>query len=472
MRVKCPIFESASTFPQNFALQSPEFRWTYSELNVRIARLEFALRQFKLSKGSIVSIELSYTKFPSVIALIWALWRNGQGILFLDPQLPPNSVRELVSESRAILHFGNTKTDQCSHIPLSILETLASQSVYPESVQTELELDQIASLIPTSGSSGKSKIVGLSIQNLFQAAKGSNQFIQIDSSDSWLLALPLHHVSGLGIVWRCALSGATVLIPGKSQRWIDAIVQQSPSYISVVPTQLFDLIQSEIRTPAVKSILVGGAEISESLLRRAVGNNLPLQLSYGCSEMAGQVTTTEVINCMPTGIGYGTAVPNREIRISSSGEIEVRGDCLFKGYWENNVWIRPTTIDNWFNTGDHGTWSENGLVVLGRADFMYISGGKNVYPNEIEQAIGQIADTYCCVVPVPDNRFGQVGVAILPQHLEIPSIKTALTSVLPAYKIPKFKLDWPDEISIDSIKIPRKRLKEWALRQIDELKPF
>ena len=120
----------------------------------------------------------------------------------------------------------------------------------------------------------------------------------------------------------------------------------------------------------------------------ALARGLPIHTSYGLTEMASQVTTT------PPGASpgelrtAGRVLPGREVSISGGGEILVRGETLFAGYVDGEKVDRPLDADGWFHTGDLGDLDEDGyLRVLGRSDNLFISGGENIQPEEIEEAL-------------------------------------------------------------------------------------
>jgi O-succinylbenzoic acid--CoA ligase len=166
--------------------------------------------------------------------------------------------------------------------------------------------------------------------------------------------------------------------------------------------------------------------------------------------MASQICTTPPSSEPDHLRTAGYVLPHRELRISPGGEILVRGATLFDGYLSRRGLDRPLLHGGWFATGDLGHVDLEGrLVVRGRKDTMFVSGGENVYPEEIESQIERLAGVRrALVVPVDDPEFGQRPVAFVQRDAEsgTPEEWTAeLRKHLPGFKIPDRFLLWPEE---------------------------
>jgi O-succinylbenzoic acid--CoA ligase len=159
----------------------------------------------------------------------------------------------------------------------------------------------------------------------------------------------------------------------------------------------------------------------------------------------------------------GQPLPGREVRIAECGEILVRGKTLFQGYWENGKIEKP---DDWFATGDIGRFDPNeGLAVVGRKDWQFISGGENIQPEEIEQHLAQIPEVIeAAVVPQNDPEFGQRPAAFVRTSdgaFNLSRLRNALEGRLPKYKIP-VSLFLLNEMPKNGLKTNRKALFEIA----------
>ena len=215
--------------------------------------------------------------------------------------------------------------------------------------------------------------------------------------------------------------------------------------------------------------MLGGSAIPPVLINRALELSLPIYISYGSTEMSSQITTTPATVPPTHRYSAGCPLPYRQITIAENGEILVKGETLFKGYWQNGTVTRPKIGDGWFPTGDLGRL-ENGqwLYVLGRRDNMFISGGENIHPETIESALIQLPNIrQAMVVPYPDREFGQVPVAFLDAH-PFPiaeNLKAALRQRLAGYQIPKHFLQWPNHLPQDGqIKLKRDFFSTLAMK--------
>ena len=222
---------------------------------------------------------------------------------------------------------------------------------------------------------------------------------------------------GLSILFRCLLAGATVALPEPGASPGSSIEELGITHVSLVATQLRRLLKEKPETGGLKAILLGGGPAPESLLEEAVGRSLPVRNSYGLTETTSQVTATP----SETGPGLGDlrtagrVLNYREVSVSREGEILVRGETLFAGYVEGDRVERPLDAEGWFHTGDLGEFDASGnLRVLGRSDNLFISGGENVQPEEIEAALELLEGVERAVVtPVPDAEFGRRPVAFV-----------------------------------------------------------
>jgi O-succinylbenzoic acid--CoA ligase len=166
------------------------------------------------------------------------------------------------------------------------------------------------------------------------------------------------------------------------------------------------------------------------------------------TEMASQVTTTAP-RASPAELSTsGRILPHRELRISQGGEILVRGDTLFLGYLGPDGTDPARDAEGWFHTGYLGTVGADGLLrVAGRRDNLFISGGENIQPEEIEHVLGEHPQIdEAIVVPVPDREWGQRPVAFIRGATKPPpaaEIEVWLGERLPRYMVPVAFLPWP-----------------------------
>jgi O-succinylbenzoic acid--CoA ligase len=211
---------------------------------------------------------------------------------------------------------------------------------------------------------------------------------------------------------------------------------------------------------------MGGGPVPPSLVDEALARGLPLHTSYGLTEMSSQVTTTRPGASLEELRTAGRVLPNREVSISEEGEILVRGETLFAGYAEGEKLDRPLEAEGWFHTRDLGEIDESGyLRVGGRMDNLFISGGENIQPEEIEEALCRLDGIdEAVVVPVLDEEFGARPVAFVRAAGRKPEeLAQELEPLLPRFKIPISFYPWPEEAPRD-MKADRAALGERARR--------
>jgi len=331
-----------------------------------------------------------------------------------------------------------------------------------------LDLDAPALIIFTSGSSGVSRPAVLSYGNLYYNAHGSNANIRVHSHDRWLLNLPTSHVSGIGIIFRCILAGASIIVPETAEDLIAVLTRYKPTHLSLVPAQLAELLEMDSgdAVSSVRVFLVGGSACDPRLVERARERHWPIYLTYGMTETGSQIATMPV-DAPPAKRANTSGKPlrHRTVRCADNGEILVRGPCLFKGYWLDGGLELPVDAEGWFHTGDLGQIDADGyLQVLGRMDAMIISGGENIQPEEIEALLRTVDGVkQVMVVPVKHARFGQRPVAYV-DALSWDELgwRKKLLHVLPSFKVPDAFYPWPEDAGSGGIKPSRKKLSELA----------
>ena len=317
----------------------------------------------------------------------------------------------------------------------------------------------------TSGSTGVPKAALLSWGALVASARGVNEHLGLREGDRWLLDLPVVHVGGLGVVVRCALAGAALAVPSAGMPLAESIAALRPTHASLVSTQLRRLIAAGVEADSLRAILLGGSAIPDDLLAEAVARGFPVSCSYGLTEMASTVTATA-----PGARGgdlatSGRPLAGREVRISASGEIEVRGATRFSGYLTPDGLVAPFDASGWFATGDLGRLDEAGrLVVEGRLGLRFVSGGENVQPEAIERALLALDDVAeAVVVPVPDAEFGHRPLAFVRTASgaapDAEALSAALRQRLPGFMVPVAFVAWG---GAGGMKPDRQRLAEVA----------
>ena len=302
-------------------------------------------------------------------------------------------------------------------------------------------------LLETSGSMGIPKTVYHKLEQHILAAQAVIANTGLDSSSCSLLSLPLNHIGGLAILIRAWVSGCRWVLPEKHWTPDWAVNQAGATHMSLVGTQLKRFLEDKQSVRVLrklKAILLGGSAISRNLINKAYQEDLPIIMTYGSTETCSQVAATSLGDNLDRLLTSGKCLADREIKISETGEILVRGDMV--------------CVLGWYHTGDLGYLdNQNYLHVLGRLDNRLISGGENIYPEEIERALLEHPQIESVVVVAKnDEEYGQRPVAFVKmQSVLVPQeLQNFLRDRLARFKIPKDWREWPANMP-ESLKINR-----------------
>ncbi len=227
------------------------------------------------------------------------------------------------------------------------------------------DLDAVAAVIHTSGTTSAPKPVELTYGNFLWSALGSAVALGLDPGERWLCNLPLSHVGGLSILVRSAIYATTAVVHERfdAELTLRALQTDRPqvTIVSLVATTLARLLDAGLeRPPALRCALTGGGPVPSALLDRARAAGVPVSLTYGLTEACSQVTTG------------GPPLFCTRVRTAPDGEIEVAGPTVAQG---------AAGPDGWLRTGDLGKLSTEGnLYVTGRKADTIVSGGRTWHP--------------------------------------------------------------------------------------------
>lgn len=475
MQIADPLRDAAIHRPNDPALITPGRTLSYRTLDRVVTATAAHLRAIGVDPGMGVALYLPRT-WQTVVVLM-AILRAKAVASPLSTRLPPGRVVEHLQRIQSVLLITDDHAvTAAAEDEAAVLTASAVLLTGRSERRTEpwpLPVDQPATVVFTSGSSGTPKAALHTIGNHYFSAEGSNQNIPLNPGDRWLLSLPLYHVGGLAILFRCWLAGATAVIADPAVDLSRALREHRITHVSMVPTQLRRLLEAsddDAVADTLSALLLGGGPLPEALLEGAYARGYPLHTTYGMTETSSQVTTTPPgasLDCLTTA---GQRLPHREVAISAEQEILVRGKVLFRGYVEGDTLHDPRDEDGWLHTGDLGRIDDEGyLHVQGRKDNQFVSGGENIQPEEIERALVQLdAIRRAVVVPVPDDEFGQRPAAFVDAAVDAPLSQFAsqLEASLPRFMIPIQFYLWPaDADNTGSMKVRRAAFREEARRR-------
>lgn len=426
--IECPLRSAARECPNDPALIAPDRTITFRELDAMVAASAAELSEIGSSRLAFV-LEKGW---PYVTVLLAAI-RAGLVAIPLSSRQPPAAIETMREHVGAGALISDRRDLQSSIDPGEVISSRSTATT-----EAICGLDDPATMVFTSGSTGRPKAVVHTFGNHYFSAEGSNQNIALGPGDRWLLSLPLYHVGGLAILFRCLIGRAAVYIPGADTPLHEAATRVT--HASMVATQLRRVLEAGADLD-LRAILLGGSAIPDQLIDEAHRRGLPIHTSYGLTEMASQVATTPPNASLSTLKTSGFVLPHRELRIEPDGEILVRGRTRFAGYAEGAELTKPFDAGGWYATGDLGEIDGVGLLrIRGRKDNMFISGGENITPEEIEAAMRAIPGVQdAVVVPVEDKEWGHRPVAFVRMTSAEPdpdALRAELAESLPRFMLP------------------------------------
>ncbi|MCF7823947.1 MAG: o-succinylbenzoate--CoA ligase [Candidatus Marinimicrobia bacterium] len=470
-----PLFNAATQCPDQSALIIEGQSLNYDQLFQSASKILAWLTEQGLRTGDIVVLDMLQPQ--ETIFSFWACSLGGFIAFPVNTRFPVATLQNIIHDVQAKLIISNRDLDPDLTISFNKLLTGSGTSVIE---QNEFDPFKAISLLMTSGSSGDVKIVQHSLANHVASAMGSNQNIPLKPGDRWLLTLPLYHVGGLSILFRTALSGASIAIPSADEKLIDAISKFQVSHMSLVTIQLQRLLdesEADKVLAGMKAILLGGSSIPSSLIEASLQKKLPIHTSYGSTEMASQICTTSPGNRSSALKSSGQVLSGGELLISHEGEILVKGDTLAMGYREGTEISNFRDSQGWFHTGDVGYLDIDGSVTItGRMDNQFISGGENIQPEYIEMALLKIPGIIQAIVlPKIDPEFGYRPVAYLKLEKSCFMAQTILDQLkksLPGYMIPISFFHLPSDFFKGEMKTSRHKLAEFLTDPNNHLHPI
>ncbi|HLQ18420.1 MAG TPA: AMP-binding protein, partial [Tabrizicola sp.] len=428
---------------------------SYQDLLAETGRLANLLVRLGLRKGDRLLLQVE--KCEAVLSLYLACLRVGVIFLPVNPGYTAIETEHFLHDAEPALAV----TDRESVEGLAVhgvsvveLHTLLDQAEGQEAdfVDPGHAPDDLAAILYTSGTTGRSKGVMLTRENLASNAEALVGLWRFSEADILLHALPVFHTHGLFVATNCVLySGASMLFQRAFQP--AAVLEALPKVTVMmgVPTFYTRLLAApgltRETTERVRLFISGSAPLSP-----ATHDEWRARTGHAILERYG-MTETNMITSNPydgerRAGTVGMPLPGVDVRITGpagvlpvgeAGAIEVRGPNVFKGYWRLPEKTAEEFRDGWFVTGDMGAFDDRGyLSILGRAKDLVITGGLNVYPAEVEAALDDLPGVAAsAVIGVPHPDFGEAVVACVVGKVDPESVRVALRDRLAGFKIPK-----------------------------------
>ncbi|MFN8944674.1 MAG: AMP-binding protein, partial [Pseudobdellovibrionaceae bacterium] len=342
---------------------------------------------------------------------------------------------------------------------------ISAASVKPIPFSEKATQDTPVMILYTSGTTGFPKGAVLSHGMLFWNAVNTSLRLNISQDDCAVIFLPLFHTGGWNVLMTPFLHrGATIILTKKFEA--DQVLNLSEKHectlLFGVPTTMDMMSRSasfpQIHLKKLRYAVVGGEPMPIDLIRTWANKGISIRQGYGLTEFGPNVfSLNEEDSIRKIGsIGF----PNfyidvkimdefTEVKANEVGELWLRGPMCMLGYWKNEKATSETIVDGWLKTGDLVRKDEEGYVyVVGRKKEMYISGGENVYPAEVEKVLRSFPlIREAAVIGVQDEKWGEVGKAFIaleqpPEELNVKALEGKILEYclanLAKFKVPKY----------------------------------
>jgi len=500
---------NARRFPDTEAVVFEETRFRWPEFNRRINRLANGLACMGFGKGDHIAVLAE--NCHQYMEIYYALAKNGMVAVPLNYRLSDRELTYIINHSDAVGMFvGGDYLELAGKMRpelgamreyISIDENAEGMTPYEdvmcmgtedEPEWEKLDENDMVILMYTGGTTGMPKGVMISHRNLLSALMGIaiSQRAMILPGLRTLFALPFFHISNWQPFFFHMMGGCVVINRGaKAESVVKQIIEEKTVVVNLVPTVYINMLEvpgiEDMSFRHVASFSVAGAPIASDAMQRCIEIfGLKLRKGYGLTESASAVSSLDVQDYAMEGdpklvkrsesVGRETINARVKIRREDGsecdtdeiGEITVYGKNIMLGYWKDEEQTRRALRDGWLWTGDIGYKDEDGFIYLvDRKGDMIISGGENVYPNEVEAVLYQHpAVLEASVFGVPHEKWGeavQAAVVLQPGcEASEEEIITFCRERLGGYKTPR-ALYFEDDLPKSTVgKVLRRKLIE------------
>jgi fatty-acyl-CoA synthase len=476
--------------PDDIAFMQGGLRFSYAQTAQRVESLASSLADLGVGRGD----RVAYLG-PNDIATFETFFAAGRlGAIFvpLNTRLSAPEIAYMLTDSGArVLVFGPELATlvaaadpaRCGVTAVIALrgsaaagqldyDSVIAGSSGRQAPNSDVRLEDDALILYTSGTTGKPKGAVLTHQNLTFNTMNQLAHVDVLNSDVVLCTAPMFHVTGLGQVSLPTIfkGGTVMMAPKFDPGWLLAtIASERITAFSAVPTMLQLLCDhpdfAGADLTSLRYVIYGGSPALERVAKAWFERGVEVLQGYGMTEAAPGVTMAVpgVAALRPTSAGVmhfftDAAIADAAITDTSvngaprqavtnpqgSGELLIRGPNVFRGYWNRPTETAESFENGWFHGGDLVRFTDDGSAYVDdRVKDMIISGGENIYPAEVEGLITElphVAD--CAVVAVPDERWGEAGLAYVVTEPDADvteaDVLSHLAGRLARYKIPKY----------------------------------
>jgi len=447
---------------------------TFREWNERVNRTANYLKNLGVSKGDRVAVYASNT--PEYLDLFWAMSKTGAILQNLNWRLTVHELKDIIAagEPRVLIYSEDWRSQvealkpalsSVEHV-VAITQPGADEHDFSErdsmpadlTDAPDLSLDDPWGIYYTGGTTGLPKGAVLTYGNMTWNSVNTNMSWGVNGQHRVALQLPFFHIGGPNVfmVPLVHVGGTTILCTGfDPDETFDLVEQWGITHYIGVPT-MFQMLQSHPRWEAadfssLELVISGGAPCPLPVMEKFWERGVDFKMGYGLTEASGNnFWLPQKLVCQkPGSVGYPifhidmkvVREDGTECDVDQGGELLIRGPHVMAGYWRNPEATEETIRDGWLHTGDLAKYDQDGCYyILGRSKEMFISGGENVYPAEIESVLcAHPLVTEAAVVGVPDETWGEVGKAfVVAAHgYDQQELRAFLAQRLARYKLPR-----------------------------------
>ncbi|WP_276823759.1 FadD3 family acyl-CoA ligase [Mycolicibacterium mageritense] len=464
--------EAVVDYGDNPAGAGGPLRLSFTELGDRIRRAAGAFAELGIGRGDRVAVWAPNS--AAWIVAAFGIMTAGGVLVPVNTRFKADEAGDVVSRSGAkavMVQTGFLGQDfALPGVPVVDLRSDFLSSGTP--FECAADGDDVSDVIYTSGTTGRPKGAMMCHSQTLRMYDEWATLADLRRGDRYLMINPYFHTFGLkaGLV-ASFLRGATMLPVAVFDigRIVDLVDRERITMLPGPPTLYHSLlaVRDKARLATLRAGVTGAADIPVELVRR-IHDELPfrtLMTGYGLTE-AGNVTLSRPGDSFDdVATTAGLPCTDVEVRVTDDGEVVVRGYSVMRGYLDDPVaTAEAIDADGWLHTGDLGEFTASGrLKIVGRKKDMFIVGGFNAYPAEIEgfllehPAVAQVA-----VIGVPDERLGQVGKAYVVKHPAFAGVSSAASDGITAddviawsrermagYKVPRY-VEFLDELPLNA----------------------
>jgi len=467
---------------------------SYGALDEKTAKMAGCLLGLGVKKGDRVAVQAD--KSQEAVVLYLACLRAGAVYLPLNTAYTADELDYFLSDATPVIVVCDPKMEAAlkpivTHNKLSHLLTLdgdglgslmaAFEKAVSKNEICEVEGDELAAILYTSGTTGRSKGAMLSHDNLSSNAEVLHKYWGWVEGDVLLHALPIFHVHGLFVALHCALMNGSAMwfLPKFDPAVICKLLPKSTVMMGVPTfyTRLLDYdgFKADI-CKNMRLFISGSAPLLEETFNHFKSKiGMSILERYGMTE-AGMITSNPLNGARVAGtVGYPLPGVRARLRDENGlpvsegepGVLEITGPNVFKGYWQMpEKTAEEFSKDGFFITGDIATIANDGrIAIVGRAKDLIISGGYNVYPKEIELIIDDVAGVKeSAVIGLSHPDFGEAVFAVIVKDgtidIDAAGVKDCIQGKLAMFKQPK-SIVFVDELPRNTMgKVQKKTLRE------------